>query len=509
MFSDSMVLQRERKIPVSGKALPGSAVTVIFANQHLQTVADSTGSWEVTLEKLEASSIPEKLTVISNNEKIVISDILVGEVWHVSGQSNMELSGTGKLREYNERKEFFGELADVYRKNIAENIASMKRDDIRFITVRETKNSWQKCVGEETLDCPLVPLFFACRVNSEINIPIGIVNTSYGCASLETYMTPDTLEKSGFLELAEEGREFCVLQSNGGIDALEESERNKILLTHCRHPRYRFCRSFADDKGNVDPDRIPLIKWHMSVVKTGGAFYSTMNKVLKFPVRGMLWYQGCTNLLDKDYARMQKLFVESMREFYNDDKMPFYFVMIAPHPFGPEVLPQFYLQQYEAAVNTPYSFLVATADTPPVEQQDYHPSTKDFIGERLALAALKNTYGKNFPDSGPIFDNAVQKENSLVVSFRHADDLHTIDGEAPKLFEIASADGKFFPADAEIADDKIILSSKGVVSPVYARYCWTDIHTGANTVNGAGFTVFPFDSSKEFFTSGKCRDLKF
>ena len=500
LFRSGMVLQRDRAIQVTGNAAPNSEVKLEFAGQQHQARSDASGAWKIELKPLQASNQPREMQIVSGGEKIVLTDVLVGDVWLLSGQSNMVCSANLKLSEYKSRTSFYKDKAPALAAKM-EKISEWNEPEIRYYSL--SYGTWRKCVGKDAKGCSLVGMYFARKLHQKLKIPIGLVTTAYGCASIETFMPLEALEEGGFTDRVKEGRAYQEILKNGGFAKLDPAERQKVLLVHCNDPHYRFCRQYGKT-GKVEEKNYRMVEWHMSVVKPGAAFYSTVVKVLDYPMRGMVWYQGETNVGFKGYEVKQRLLVEYMRKLTRNPDMPFYAVMVAPLFTNPD----FWVQQYIATADTAGTALANTADTPPEEQRDYHPSTKDFIGERLALAALNKTYGMtNIVYSGPVFAGAEVSGSSLLVSFRHGKGLRTTDGKAPLCFEIAGEDKKFVPATAAIEGDKIKLSAPNVPSPRYARYAWANRNNGLNVVNGAGQAMFPFDSSNAFFQSGKLKQF--
>ena len=506
-FGDHMVLQRGRKIKVYGSAAPSCPVELTFAGQQLKTTSDAAGKWQVTLEPLEVSKKPLRMQIRAGRESLAVNDILVGEVWVVSGQSNMECSGQTKLSEFKSRAKFYGDQVPALRAEI-EKIASFDDPEVRAIRIRKSGiNYWRKCVGKQALYISLVGMFFARKLHRALDVPIGIVDTSYGCASIETYLPEEELSKGGFKDLLADGKAYREILENGGFGKLDPEKRQQMMQKHCR--RWAFCRKLLGKDGKVDPKYYRSIEWHMSVVLPMAAYDSTASRVVDFPHRGMLWYQGGTNAGDMDYSLRMRLLIEGMRRVTQNPDMPFYFVMVTPYRGRAGKSITFWPQQLAAAADTPNTWIVCTVDTPSAQQRDYHPTSKDFVGERLALAALNKTYGKkDIAYGSPVFDKAEKSGSSLVVSFRFAVGLKTKDGKAPTCFEIAGEDRKFVPAAAVIEGDKVRLSAAGVANPKYARFAWTPTNPGVNLVNGAGLPPFPFDSSDPlFYTTGKQRKL--
>ena len=504
-FGDRMVLQSGRKIRISGKGAPSCPVELTFAGQQLKTQSDAAGKWQVTLAPLAVSKKPLQMQIKAGKEQRLINDILVGEVWLISGQSNMSSSGRSKLGEYKSRAKFFGDQVPALRARM-EKIAGYNDPEIRLVRISPAGSvTWKKCVQKDALTFSLVGMYFARKLHQALDVPVGIVDISYGCASIEAYLPEEELAKSGSKEQLADGKTYRDILKRGGFGKLEPAERARLMKEHCL--RWAFCRNLIGPDGTVDPKHYRSIEWHMSVVRPMAAYDSTAARIIDFPSRGMLWYQGETNLREKDYHIKQTLLAEGMRRATKNPDMAFYAVMIAPYT-GYVMLPDFWPQQYIAAVDTPNSALVNTVDTPPPEQRDYHPTSKDFVGERLALAALNKTYGKkDIAYSSPIFDKAEQSGSSLLISFRHGKGLHTTDSKAPSCFQIAGENRKFVPATAVIEGDKIRLSAAGVPNPKYARYAWSRINTGVNLFNGAGLPPFPFDSSNPFFQSGKLKKM--
>jgi sialate O-acetylesterase len=474
IFSDNMVLQRDMPVPVWGKASPGKKVTVKFKGQTVSSKANIDGKWTVKLAPLKTDSNPTKMTVISGTEKKSFDNILVGEVWLCSGQSNMQSSFAGLKM----TKEVEGVDSPLIRLSYG--------------------NKWTACVTNNLKRFSCVGYYFGLKLRQELNVPIGLLNISRGCSSIEAWMTPGSLAANDFLkDKLAEMKKFQKFHSNYKQSSPEEKER--VFLEHC-NSRYIFARNFLEN-GKLKPDKYKTILSHMTVIKPAFLYNSLIVPVVPFAIRGVIWYQGETNVEDRQYALKQQILAESWRKIWGEGDFPFYLVQIAPFKGYPN-LPEFWLQQYEAVRKTKNSGLVSTVDIGDINE--CHPINKSDVGMRLELLALRDTYGKkDVVASGPTFKSVKFVDNRIIVSFENCGSgLTTKNGKAPDWFEVAGADGKFFKAKAKIVGNTVEASNAKAKTPKYVRYGWNHI-AEPNLRNKENLPAFPFNTAKAFFQHKK------
>ncbi len=438
VFSDHMVLQREQPVPVWGKADPGTEVAVEFAGQKKIAMASASGRWQVILDPMPASSESRVLKVSCNHqsaiENLKFSDVLVGEVWLCSGQSNMELS-----------MDRTANAAAAIAEAIHPKIRLYQTPEIFSRTpVEQIDAAWSVCTPESVKSFSGVAYYFGRKLNQDLNVPVGLLQSAYGGTPITAWTPPDGFK--GYDTLKAFYRQ-----------AEELSQREKI-------------------------DR----------ATTSGLYNGMLYAHVPFAIRGAIWYQG-----ERDH-KDGMLYVDKTRALLNGWRslwgyeFPFYFVQIAPYAYGdedPALLPLFWEAESMIVKTVPQTGMAVISDC--ATPNNIHPPNKKDPGIRLALLALDHTYGKDLVSSGPVFQTLEEEGGCLTVHFGFAEGLSTRDGKAPDWFEIAGPDGVFKPAQAEISGSSVLLRSSEVPHPIAMRFAWNKV-AEPNLVNGAGLPASAF-----------------
>ena len=450
VIGHNMVLQRLKTVPIWGTASPGEKITVSFGAQRKETIASDSGKWVVKLNPMEASELPREM-IISGTNTIKLKNILVGEVWLCSGQSNME---------YAMRKNSKIQGTVKGKKPLEDDLLTANNPNIRIFLVRRkymspdsTHNGWDQASGTALKDFSAVGYFYAKEMYQKLHIPIGMISSAVPGSRIEPWIEAKRLEISPKMK---DGKVLEPLTSDGG-----------------------------------DP----------------GKFYNTMiEPLIPFSIRGFLWYQGESNCFLNEnirYAYKFKTLIESWRSDWGNLNMPFYFVQIAPYnyssskdvrPHSPENLPEMWEAQ-SLALTLPNTGMITITDL--VDSiVDLHPAYKWEVGRRLSLVALNKTYGfTEIISSGPTFKGMKITKNKIEVTFTNTGSgLISRNGKPLDWFTIAGADGKFVPAKAEIIGDKVIVSSPEVKSPVAVRFAWNEA-AQSNFINKEGLPAVPFRSN--------------
>ncbi len=443
VFSDHMVLQREQAVPVWGTADPGATVTVKFAGQTKTVTAGTDGKWRVDLSSLEASSESQVLTVSDGTDKASFQDVLVGEVWLCSGQSNMQMP-------------LIGETWHQPCENAPTEISSANYPQIRlFNTPRvasavpeeTTDGKWKICTPETIKTFSAVAYYFGRKLHRDLNVPVGLLLSAWAGTHIEPWTPP------------------CGFES---VDTLQ---------------------NFYQKSQNLSA--LPKIDQ-----KAPSSLYNGMlHAHIPFAIRGAIWYQGESNRYDGMlYVDKTRALLNGWRTLWGYE-IPFYFVQIAPFQYGnddPSILPVFWEAQAEIVKTIPKTGMTVITDCS--ETNNLHPTDKKDPGIRLALLAEANTYGMDVISTGPVFQSLEIKKDKLIVTFSSAKGLATRNGKAPDWFEIAGKDGVFKPATAEIDGTSIILSSPNVANPVAVRFAWNKL-AEPNLMNSAGLPASAFRAS--------------
>ncbi|MDF7824511.1 sialate O-acetylesterase [Pontiellaceae bacterium B12227] len=450
VFSDHMVLQRERPVPVWGTAEPGSSVTVEFAAQTKTTTVGTDGKWRVDLDPLAASAGSRILRISSKHQLEIInrefSDVLVGEVWFCSGQSNMQMPLRG---------------AD----NAEAEIAAADHPRIRLYKtpqlfsdkpVEQVDAQWAVCSPETAASFSGVAYYFGRKLLQELDVPVGLLLSSWGGSRIEPWTPPCGFE---------------------GIESLAS------ICDQVRHmPKLG---------ANPNADR-----------QFPTALYNGMiHAHIPFAIRGAIWYQGGANHREGMlYVDKSKALFGGWRKLWGYE-FPCYFVQVAPFHFGkedPGVLPIMWEAQSRIMQCVPNTGMAVINDG--YSPDNIHPKDKSTPGTRLALLALDNTYGFDLVSAGPVFQTLEKDGGTLKVAFGSADGLTTRDGKAPDWFEVAGADGIFKSAEAKIDGNSVMLHSVEIAAPVAVRFAWHKL-ASPNLMNGAGLPAAAFRAGDFDFRS--------
>lgn len=443
VFTDHMVLQQQTDVPIWGKASPGKKVTVVTSwdkvNYHTIVAPDS--SWMVRVKTPKAGG-PYEMT-ISEGKKITLQDILIGEVWVCSGQSNMEmpLAGWGKVQNYEQE------------------IAEANYPQIRLLHVEKstaidpqteltgTRGGWQICSPATIPEFSSVAYFFGRDLNKYLNVPIGLISTSWGGTVAEAWTSGESLKQIP--------------------DFIQPMEK---LPTP------------ANEKEAKNPNRPTVL-------------YNAMLKpIIPYAIQGAIWYQGESNAgRAYQYRDLFPLMIRDWRQQWGSD-FPFYFVQLANYmERKDEPQESNWAELREAQMQTLFLENTGMAVTIDIgEAKDIHPKNKQEVGRRLALAARAKTYGEAIPYSGPIYESYQIEGDRVRIRFSQTSNGLKAKGDALlKGFAIAGPDHRFHWANAVIEGNEVVVNSPDVAFPVAVRYAWGD-NPLCNLYNGADLPASPF-----------------
>lgn len=476
LFTDHMVIQRDQPATVWGFSKPGETITVTFAGREKSTKASKDGTWTLKLDSLKANSTGATLIARTANQETTINDILVGDVWLCSGQSNMHFR-----------------MKSV--RNAEEEIAAMNHPDVRFFTVGhqfgqkpldDVVGAWQPVSPATVAECSAVACYFGTALQQKLGVPIGLIVSSVGGTRIESWMRSETLAATG---------ESKTLIEKWKDVSPEEFARIATVYSE-----------FQDQRDRVHPAAVREAKAQGKPVPPApvapkqrchdcpSALHNGMIEPLEpFPIRGAIWYQGESNAGQPGpYQKLLPAMIGDWRSVWGND-LPFLFVQLAPHR---SIHPGFREAQHLIWQNTPRTAMAVTTDVGNAD--NIHPTHKRPVGERLALAARALSHGEDIVSSGPVFKDITIAGNRAIISFTHeGGGLIAKNGEL-KGFTIAGADGKFLPSTAVIAGNTVIVSSEKVTRPTAVRYNW-DIMPEGNLFNREDLPAAPFrtDHSKE------------
>ena len=447
ILGSHMVLQRGEACPIWGWDDAGTKVTVSFAGQTHATEAGKDGRWQVSLTAMKANAKGAALTV-KGSSTVKLDDVLVGEVWLCSGQSNMEWTVS---RSSNAKEEIANGNHPLIRHIKIPHVPSAApQSDVK-------SGGWQPCTPKVVANFTAVGYYFGRHLQKELNVPIGLIGSNWGGTRIEPWIPP-----VGFKS----------------VPALKANFADKL-------------DQFPAKRGNGVNHQSPL------------ALYNGMiHPLLPYTIKGALWYQGESNNGEGMlYHEKMKALIAGWRSVWNNPNLPFYYVQLAPFRYGSDNdprLPGIWQAQLET-LKVPHTGMAVTTDITTL--RNIHPPNKQDVGKRLALWALTKDYGKKLKGqySGPIFskiDHAEGKD-SLTVHFQKdsTGGLATNDKKPVSHFEIAGKDGKWHPAKATIVyGDHVIVKSDEVKSPMHVRFGWHQM-AEPNLVNGAGLPASPFSTA--------------
>jgi sialate O-acetylesterase len=470
LLADHMVMQRGLPVHVWGMATTHEIVSVAFRGETKSATTDDDGRWSVFLSPGEAGG-PFQLTIKATNT-IVLNDILVGDVWVASGQSNMEFPMTGLVNSE-------AEIAAAQFPKIRMFMVKHKPADYPLENV-ESKG-WAACTPETVADSSAVAYFFARNIQQKLGVPIGLIETFWGGTAAESWTSLHGLSADASLMPVFSARAKTLAEESTTRLRQEKEEREYQL---------------AVAQAKADGKPIPWRQWHPDFAAWApAALYNGMIAPLTpFAIRGVIWYQGEANSgQDRAplYVRLFQTMIRDWRNAWGEGDFPFLFVQIANWNTAPEGLwPDVRNAQRQALAlrNTGMAVTIDIGDP-----EDIHPKNKQDVGLRLALAARAITYGEKIEWSGPLYRQITQEEHALRVWFDHATGLAAkgADGAPLAGFEIAGADGKYSAADAKIEGVSVIVSSPTVPVPLSVRYGWAANPT-CNLVNKEGLPASPF-----------------
>lgn len=484
IFSDHMVVLSGAKVPVWGWADAGEKVTATLAGQTASAVTNADGKWTLAFGKLAVGG-PHVMTVEGKN-KLTVDDVLVGEVWLGSGQSNMAMTVQSSLNFDQEKSA--ADLPQLRMFNLVRNPQPEPQADCQ--------GSWQICTPD-TVGSFSAALYFCGReLQKELKVPMGLINSSYGGTKVEAWTSlPAQKKLPRFDEYMNSWKERLAQPWD---QAKADANHEKAMVA------WREKVKIAKEKKTALP-RPPkkAVDPQFDQNRPANLFNGMINPIVPYAVRGAVWYQGEGNSAQsyKDmYGLQLQTLIEDWRKRWGYD-FPFAWVQL-PDYKAPQVNPVEATQTWpiirEQMMNTlsvPHTGMAVAIGCG--EEKDIHPKNKQEVGKRLAMWALHDVYGKSVASCGPLPAGHTIKGNEVVVTFKHADGgLKTKDGGAVKGFAIAGADGNFVWADAKIDGDRVVVSSPEVQEPKAVRYAWAD-NPVWSLENGAGLPASPFRTDVE------------
>ena len=435
VISSNMVLQRDKPIPIWGWAAAGEEVTVTLGTGGKKIKSGEDGRWAVKLDALPAGG-PHELKVKAAGKEIVLSNVLVGEVWLCSGQSNMEWSVRASK---NPREEAANaKYPNIRLFHVPKRPATKPQDDVNA--------AWRECTPESVVNFSAVGYFFGRHLHGELDVPIGLIGSAWGGTRIEPW-TP-----------------------NAGFAAVE------AVRNIGEQARAQVAQGRQLNHGSPT-----------------GLYNGMVAPIAPFSLRGAIWYQGESNNGEGMlYHEKMKALIAGWRKVFDNPQLAFHFVQLAPFRYGngERTLPYMWEAQ-TATLAVPGTGMAVITDIGNVG--DIHPRNKQDVGKRLALWAMAKNYGKSdLVYSGPLYKAMRIEDKSIRIAFAHAGGgLISRDGKPLSDFSIAGDDGKFVPAEARIDGATVLVNAKEVAKPKNVRFAWHHM-VNPNLSNKEGLPAGPF-----------------
>lgn len=462
IYSDNMVLQHGQPLPLHGIANAGTKITVTIGKQQLNTTADSNGKWQVILAPLTAKET-YTLQITAGKEKRIFKNVVAGEVWLCSGQSNMEFemfqASTGE-RDIPQAENPNIRLFDMEARWRTDNANAWELSALDSINVLQYYKpaQWEVCTPKTIRAFSAVAYYFGRTLQKDLDMPIGLICNAVGGSPTEAWVDRRTLEYE-FPRILNNWREndFIMdwVRQRAGENIAKATDK---LQRHPYEPAYLF-----------EAGILPLAQ---------------------YPIKGVIWYQGESNAHNKEaHSKLFPLLVKSWRTEFNNPQMPFYYVQLSS--INRPSWGWFRESQRRLMKVVPHSGMAVSYDYG--HPTDVHPKNKQPIGERLAQWALGDTYGRKVLPSGPLFRSATFNGKVATVAFDYARGMHPADGKTLRGFELSDGNGIFYPATAEVVGEELKVTSEEVSTPKAVRYGFSPV-TDGNLVNEANLPASTFTS---------------
>jgi sialate O-acetylesterase len=472
-FGSHMVLQRDMRAPVWGTAEPGEVVTVSFAGQTRSVDAGADGKWRVDLAPMPASAEGRVLTVSGTKSARTIrcDDVLIGEVWLCSGQSNMDFT-VAKTKKY-----YFAGV-----KNEAAEVAAANYPLIRMFTGEWTltyrpqstvAGAWRVCTPETVREFSAVGYFFARDLQKELRVPVGIITETYGASTAQAWIRREAIAANPRLKPA--------------LAEFDSKVKNFSPLTPEEKEQWAQAVAKAGAEG-MRPPRRPRINPVQDQHNPTVLFNGMIAPIIPYAIRGVLWYQGESITPPRElFPVWNATLIADWRKLWGRD-FPFFFVQL-PGLRAKSNTPLVREEQAQALA-LPNTGMAVTIDIG--DPDNVHPKDKQDVGARLVRIALAKVYGRTTEYSGPSYESMQVEGHAIRLKFTHLGGGLVARGGALKTFFIAGRNLKFVTASARIEGDTIVVSSPDVAAPTVVSYAWENYPEGCNLYNAAGLPAAPF-----------------
>ena len=471
VLGEHMVLQRGLPVHIWGAADPGESVAVEFRGETRTATADELGRWSVSLPPVEPGG-PFELTIKGRNT-IVLQDVLVGDVWVASGQSNMEMRVQSTANAQ-------AEIADANYPRMRLFQALHKVSDYPLEDI--AAHTWASCSPETAANFSAIAYYFGRHIQQKLDVPLGLIESDWGGTPAEAWTSLRALSADAAL-----------MPVFNEWSRMNDVRATTLLQGRKQQREWERAAAQAKSEGRTPPDR-PWQPNEDNSWMPAGLFNAMIAPLTRFPIRGAIWYQGESNTAPERaplYARLFQTMIRDWRRAWGQGDFPFLFVQLAnfetsPQSMWPEVRDA--QRQTLALANTGMAVTIDIG-----MPKNIHPTNKQDVALRLALAARAIAYGEKIEYSGPLYRQATPEGNSLRVWFEHAAGGLKSKGTELKGFEIAGPDRKFSPAQARIDGSTVVVRSASVSAPAYVRYGWAS-NPECNLYNSDDLPASPFRS---------------
>jgi len=473
LIAEHMVVQRDLPVHVWGTSAPGENVSVTFRGDTRSASPDEYGRWSLYLPAGAAGG-PFELTVQASNT-ITLKDVLVGDVWVASGQSNMEMAVRGVVNAKDEIAAANYPQIRLFR--ALNRVADHPLEDVAAKT-------WVATTPETIGDFSAAAYFFGRELNKKYGVPIGLVESNWGGTPAEAWTSLTSL-----------GADASLMPVFAEWGKLMQGQSTTLLAREKQLKEWEQAVAKAKAEGKPEPWQ-PWQPNQDNCWQPAGLFNAMIAPLTRFPIRGAIWYQGESNagpVRAPLYAHLFQAMVQDWRRAWGQGDFPFLFVQIANFKTGPEAMWPEVRDAQRRTLSLANTGMAVTIDIG--EATNIHPLNKQEVGRRLALGAEAISYGEKIESSGPLFRQATAEGSAIRVWFDHAAGGLKAKGDAVQGFEIAGADGKFVEAQARIDGATVVVSAPPVSAPKQVRYAWKDVPE-CNLFNGENLPASPFRSEE-------------
>ena len=500
VFSDHMVLQRRKPVPVWGTGDAGASVHITLGTQHHDAVIAADGSWQVWLEEQEAGG-PYSLTVESGGVRLTCEDVMLGEVWLAGGQSNMELALKDSRNGKREVAQSGGKNVRFY--NLPKR-AVLDEEQARM----EAESGWQVCSPQTSGEMSAVAYYFACQIAESQKVTVGVIDCYWGGTSISCWMSRSQLEKTkagqryldDYAALVGDKTDEDYQREMDAYNAEYEAWCSRVDAQKALNPRVTW--EVLNEVCGLCP--WPQPAGNQSPFRPAGLYETMLRRVCPYGIRGFLYYQGeeDSNVYFRTYAEMMELLIDQWRTDWAEDSLPFLFVQL------PMYVSKEAYQAHADDLHWPYvrdeqmkiSRTVANTGlavlTDCGEFDNIHPLDKETVGFRLALQARQKVYGEPILADGPQKRTVRREGSEVVVTFDHTAGRLVIQGDTLEGFQLAGRDGVYYPARGSVRLDTVRLRCDQVPEPESVRYAWFN-YGPANLYNAAGLAAAPFRTDRQ------------